>query len=131
MHGKMDIRLRFDPKFDPASMTDRCHWWRADMKDKPRVWEPLYESAQKHGIVNPVCIQWNGKRHFVMYGLTRCQVAVELGITVPAIIEDWAGKYKHLETIRRTPYSFCRVQDNRMFFTHHQMVPINANGDIY
>ena len=130
----MAIQLRYAEAFDPHHMEDYCHWWRADMKEKPRVWEPLYESAQKHGIVNPACIQWNGKRHFVMYGLSRCQVAHELGISLPAVIEDWDGRYKHLPPATKShlkKYHFCQVLDNRMFFTHHERVAINENGDVY
>ena len=59
----------------------------------------LLNSVEREGFRNPILLENQSGELKVVYGESRCWVAYQLKIKIPAFINDYQDKYKDLELI--------------------------------
>ena len=62
-------------------------------------YKALLANVRQNGFRNPVLLDNGGGKYTPTYGGSRCWVAHQLDIPVPAFINDWCGQFTHLELI--------------------------------
>lgn len=117
--GAYEIRYGL---LEPGDIPDSfvlSDWVHKKHEKQFQFYTRLEESVLREGFRNPVmCYEKHGERTFP-YGGSRVYMAVKLCLSVPALITDWTGAFKHFELITTLDQALDKFTDKPTVLEFH------------
>ena len=103
--GLIAGRLVENPKYsvnhEPITGFSIAEWEPAPyiQQTNPEFFLELEKSIMEHGVINPICAFSFEAAVYAKTGMSRLLICKRLGMTVPAIVSDWCGRFADCEEL--------------------------------